>query len=342
MIIAVVFVIKNKLYFVFCDFRKKLVMYQEQLIKAILSKIGSRDSLIAAISAALDISYDAAHRRISLKSRFTIEEAIQLAKYFGLSLDHLFEDSDVVAVKKTKEITSSQDLSLYLENSYAALKDYPQSPETTVFYSAKDIPLFYTIGSGLLSRFKLFVWLNILDFGGQGDAFESFQFQAPLLDISQKLQEFYHAVQVHEIWNDTTVYSTLQQVLYFFQAGFLKRETALLLYGEIEELFAQLELQCNAKNDNYKLYYHDLLILNNNVLVSDGKRRSLFVPYTMLGYFITTDKSTCTNTANFYQKQLNNSMLLNTAGTKDKKVFFNKIYQKIGFCSDQIKNIQLM
>lgn len=314
-------------------------MYQELLIKAILSKIGSRDSLIVAISSALDISYDAAHRRISLKSRFTIEEAIQLAKYFGVSLDYLLGDSDLVTVRKTKEITSSQDLSVYLDNSYAALKDYLKSPETTVFYSAKDIPLFYTIGNNMLSKFKLFVWLNILDFGGQGDAFESFRFQAPLLDVSKKLQEFYNSVQVHEIWNDTTVYSTLQQVLYFFQAGFLKRETALLLCGEIEELIRKLEQRCSSENDNYKLYYHDLLILNNNVLVSDDHRKSLFVPYTMLGYFITTERETCRNTLNFYQKQLNNSMLLNTAGTRDKKVFFNKIYQKIMFCREQIRNI---
>jgi len=63
-----------------------------------------------------------------------------------------------------------------------------------------------------------------------------------------------------------------------------------------------------------------------------------FVPYTMLGYFITKDNDTCQNALEFYQHQLKNSILLNTAGTRDKNIFFNKMYQKIDFYKKQIKS----
>lgn len=313
-------------------------MYQEKLIRAIQKRIGAQDSLIERISTALDISYDAAHRRISKKSKFTIEETIRLAQVFGISLDALLENKGHVLVRKTKEIRSATDLSDYLGNSFQALTEYNADEDTSVYYSAKDIPLFYTIGHNLLSKFKLFVWLNLLDFGKGEVSFEDFNYQAPLVDNNENLLKFYSSVQVHEIWNDTTINSTLQQILYFFQSGLLQLDNAVALCDNLTDLIKSLERKCTPKNKYFQMYYHELLILNNNVLIFNGQQRSFFVPYTMLGYFITKDIDTCQNALEFYQHQLKNSVLLNTAGTRDKNIFFNKMYQKIDFYKKQIKS----
>ena len=129
-------------------------MYQEKLIQEIQKKITSTKSIIDAVANALDISYDAAHRRISMKSKFSIEETVQLADRLGLSLDRMFEDSNHVLVKKTTEIQSFNDLSNYLETSFKSLTEFSPDLDTVLYYSAKDIPIFYTINTGLLSRFK--------------------------------------------------------------------------------------------------------------------------------------------------------------------------------------------
>ena len=50
--------------------------YQEILLKEIRQIIGSETSINEAISNVLQISYDAAHRRISMKSKFSIEETV--------------------------------------------------------------------------------------------------------------------------------------------------------------------------------------------------------------------------------------------------------------------------
>ncbi|MFA4978855.1 MAG: hypothetical protein WC589_15170 [Sphingobacterium sp.] len=75
-------------------------MYQEKLIQEIQRKIDPSKSLIEVIADALDISYDAAHRRISMKSKFSIGETVQLANRFSISLDKLFQQSDHILVKK--------------------------------------------------------------------------------------------------------------------------------------------------------------------------------------------------------------------------------------------------
>lgn len=316
-------------------------MYQERLISAITKKLGKNQSLIDEVSHALDISYDAAHRRISMKSKFSVEEAVLLSQHFGISMDKTFQGGENVLVKKTKEIQSFQDLALYLAYSLKSLSEYQPDNGTTLYYSAKDIPLFYTIETNLLSKFKLYVWLNILGFD-QGDMpFDTFQLQAPMVENSKKLKDFYSAVNTREIWNDTTINSTLQQIMYFFQSGLLTTERANILCDSLKELVYALEVKCIPTNEQYQLYYHDLLILNNNVLVSDASQKSLFVPYTMLGYFITKDMDTCKNASNFFQHQLKNSKLLNTAGTRDKKIFFNKAYQKIDFYKNQLTSFEI-
>ncbi len=314
-------------------------MFQEKLIQTIYKKIAKQDSMNEKVAEVLDISYDAAHRRVSLKSKFSIEEAALLARHFGLSLDKLYAGSENLLVQKTKEIESFDDMEAYLKTSVQALLKGGADANTSLIYSSKDIPLFYTIGTDLLSKFKLFVWLYLLDFGKGELSFENFKFEAPFLEYSQQLKNYYNSIQVHEIWNDTTINSTLQQILYFFHSGLLSFENAKYLCEELKELILQLEKKVEAKNQQFSLYYHELLLLNNNVLVSTPTEKTLFVPYTMLGYFITSDKETCDKTARFYAQQLKNSQLLNTVGVREKKMFFNRAQQKVDYFANQIVNI---
>ncbi len=315
-------------------------MFQEKLIATLYKKKTPSASLITELADVLNISYDAAHRRISMKSKFSIDEAALLSRRYGISLDHLLAGREQVLVKKTEEIKNFQDLSVYFESAYRSLHEHPAEKTTQIYYSAKDIPLFYTIKSGLLSKFKSFVWLNLLANEDDASTFSSFRIEAPLVESSQNLYGFYEKVSKHEVWNDTTINSTLQQIVYFFQAGLLTGEHAVELCEQVKELLFTLEQQCTPKNEYYRLYYHELLILNNNVLVSDQQQRSLFVPYTMLGYFITKDERTCSNTLDFFRHQLKNSKLLNAAGTRDRKIFFNRAYQKIEFYKQQVLSSQ--
>src|SRR5690606_7297542 len=138
-IFACLFVENNKNYPHICDYRKN--MFQEILIDTIRKRMGINKSLIDEIAGVLDISYDAAHRRISMKSKFSIEEAVQLANHYGLSMDKLFQGSDSVLVRKTKDVQNFGDLTRYLESSFKYLTVHDANRDTALFYSAKDIPL---------------------------------------------------------------------------------------------------------------------------------------------------------------------------------------------------------
>jgi len=311
---------------------------QDILLKAIRQRLDKSASVIEEIAAVLNVSYDAAHRRVSQKSKFSIEETIALCRHYNLSMDLLFTDSSKVIVEKTAEIRSMADMEAYFRHSADNISSFLNYPDAKMYYSAKDIPLFYTIGGTLLSKFKLYVWLNLLAGIQNQDTFENFTVNQSLLEHCQKLKSVYENVEVNEVWNDTTINSSLQQVYYFFQSGLLSLPNARLLCADIKNVLQSAEDRCCKEGSRFNLYYNELLILNNNVLLSAPEKQSLFVPYTMLGYFITNDVATCTNALDFFKHQVKNSKSLNQSGTRDRKLFFNRGHQKIDFYLQKMEN----
>ena len=310
---------------------------QELLLKTIQKKIGPTKSLLDAIATVLHISYDAAHRRVSLKSKFSIEEAVQLCLYYDVSMDSIIRKNNKLVVEKTKEVEQMEDLLEYFKDSLQHLIEFRDKKEIRLYYSAKDIPLFYTIGGSLLSKFKLYVWSNLLIENNSIPAFEQFHLTSNIQEYSNQLIQLYESIEVHEIWNDTTINSTVQQILYFFESGLLKKETTIILYQELIDLLHKIESKCTHNDQKFHLYYNELLILNNNVIIGNLEKKKLFVPYTMLGYFITEDEKTTNNTQTFFRHQIKNSKSLNLSGTRDRKIFFNRAFQKINYYLEKIE-----
>jgi hypothetical protein len=308
---------------------------QEVLIKAIRNKISHDTSLIDEVSAVLNISYDAAHRRVSMKSKFSIEETISLCSHYGFSMDTLFQNDQKVMVEKTSEIKSYADLIVYFEQSVRHLMQYYKAEHTTLLYSAKDIPLFYTIDGSLLSKFKIYVWLNLLLGTEKVASFEKFQLPAAIQHHTEILRSIHETANVTEIWNDTTINSTLQQIVYFYESGLISLANTKQLFADLKVLLKKVEDKSN-NNSNFQLFYNEIIILNNNVLVSNKSKKTLFIPYTLLGYFITEDSNTCQNSDSYFNFQTQNSKSLNHSGLRDRKLFFNKAYQKITFQEQKI------
>ena len=302
-------------------------MYQELLLKQIRSKIGDK-SLNDEIANVLNISYDAAHRRTSMKSKFSLEESLVLSKFYNISLDRFLESDNQIIAKKTKPIRTVTDLLNYFDDALHLLNDFKINKGTEVYYSAKDIPFFYTISDSVLSRFKLFVWMNLLNEKDFMQPFDDFKLER-YSDKSEGLKSLYENLNVTEIWNNTTISSILNQVLFYSEIEILSKETAKLILDELKILIKSIEKKAENENKIFHIYSHDILILNNSILFKNEEKSSLFVPYNMFGYMMTDDQSTCDDALNFFQHQIKNSRLLNASGNRDKKLFFNKMYQQI-------------
>ncbi|MCH2032451.1 MAG: hypothetical protein MK202_02935 [Tenacibaculum sp.] len=319
-------------------------MFQEVLIQEVGKNVKKETSIIEAVATALDISYDAAHRRTSFKSKFSLDESVKLAQYFNISLDKLFGTSTekYVSVSRTASIKNEHDLQEYFETSYNSLLPLLDRKDCEVYYSAKDIPLFYTLKNNKLSSFKMYVWLKLLDKNFRTYKFEEFTPGLSTLQSAQKLGDLYKDLNTSEIWDITTINSTLKQIHFYYKAGQLSLKVSLELCEELKELLDDISKKVVSKKHKFKLYHNELLLMSNNVLIITPEQQSLFVPCAMLSYLNTRDKETCLEAKQYFDKQFYHSRLLNTVGEKEQNQFYYKMMQKIDALCDLIKAQDLL
>ena len=313
-------------------------MFQKLLLDKIQEDLQAK-SLNEEIAKVLDISYDAAHRRTSLKSKISLDEAVLLANYFDLSLDSLTGEaySSYVSMEKTPELNNEENLERYFQSSYESLSTIVNNIGFQILYSAKDIPLFHLLKPGELSRFKIYVWLKLLDKNFRNKSFSEFYPKLSTIQSASKLADIYNHISVSEIWDVTTVNSTLKQIHFYYKANQVTYEEAMELCICLKELLDEISTKVVSKKQEFNLYYNELLLMNNNVLVFNESKQMLFVPNAMLSYFKITDRETCLEAKKYFDKQIKHSKLLNTSGEKEQNQFYNKVMQKIDALAQLIK-----
>ncbi len=301
-------------------------MYQEFLLKEVRNKIGDK-SLNDELANVLNISYDAAHRRTSLKSKFSLEESLQLAKYYNISLDRFLGNSDNLLVRKTKAVNQTEDLHSFFENTLDILSSISFSEDSVIYYSAKDIPFFYTLSDTPLSRFKIYVWMNLLNSRQVFIPFQDFQ-PEPFNSKTKVLKEIYEDQNVVELWNDMTISSVLLQISFYFEIGLLKKNVALEILEELNDLIHYIENKTET-NPRFQIYQNELVHLSNDIFISNDAQSTLAIPCNMFGYLLINDNKTCKETLNYFEHQIKNCKSLNSAGNRDRKLFFNRMYRQI-------------
>lgn len=322
---------------------------QEQFIRYLKEKTQNHTSFVEEIATILDIGYDAAYRRINLKTSLSLEESVKLAKHYKISLNNLFEvgSQNSILTELSPPIHNKEGLELYFKQSLNNVLPLTQLKSASIIYSAKDIPLFHTLKDSFLSRYKIYVWLKDVDTNMTKSkvTFDDFIKTIPdsLLENAYKLGEVYKDINITEIWNNTTINGTLQQVLYYFEAGALSKKLALLICTDIEDVIRHVEKQAiqqsiiGSKNKAiYNLYINDIHTMSNTIMVKTPYKKVFFTPFTVISYFKIEHQPTCELMHDFFEKQMSISKLLVNAGEKDRSLFFNRMHQKINRLRERI------
>src|SRR5690606_29104205 len=167
---------------------------------------------------------------------------------------------------------------------------------------------------------------------------KNFVIDVSFMEHTQKLKKIYEKITVHEVWNDTTINSSLQQILYFYEAGLLTFKSATALYKDLKRILTLIKEKSNNPNSKYSIFYNELILLNNNLLIKTNEKLTMFIPYTLLGYFITNNGESCKNVLQFFNQQIINSKHLNQSGIKEQNLFFNRANRKIDFYMEKLNN----
>lgn len=323
---------------------------QEQFIKHLKSLTSENTSFVDEVASILDIGYDAAYRRVNLKTSLSLEESVILARHYKVSLNNLFEvgNQNTIVAELPPQPKNTEALEHFLKVSLQNVRAASQVKGAEIIYSCKDIPLFHTLNDTTLTRYKMYVWLKDInsEMAQSKITFDEWMKTIPdsLLQTAHDLSDSYKSISITEIWNETTLTGSLQQVLYYFETGLVSTEMALKVCQDMVEIVNKIEKQTiqqsltgASSKTSYHLYRCDLHTLQNTIFVNTKYGKVFFAPFTVLTYFKVEHPKTCELMYDFLQKMMSNSKLLAKAGERDRTLFFNKIRQKIDIATARIK-----
>lgn len=322
---------------------------QKQFIQNLKAKASNNTSFVEEVASVLDIGYDAAYRRINLKTNLSLDESVKLARYYNISLNKLFEvgNQNTIITELPPQPKNVKALEHFFKVSLQNVQAISKIKGSEILYSAKDIPLFHTLNDSILTRYKMYVWLKDIDpiMTQEKITFDDWMLTIPdsLLQTAYDLANIYKHVNITEIWNETTLTGSLQQVLYYFETGLVSTTLALKICEDMTEIVNKIEQQTiqqsligRKREQYYHLYRCDLHTLQNTIFVNTKFGQVFFAPFTVLTYFKVEHPQTCELMYDFLQKMMRNSKLLATAGERDRTLFFNKIHQKIDITKARI------
>ena len=154
-----------------------------------------------------------------------------LAKHFNISLNKLYEvgSQNTIIVEKSPRILDTVHLESYFSRSIENLIPLTKLASASILYSAKDIPLFYTLKDSFITRYKIYVWLKLTnkEMTKNKVSFDTFIETIPksLLEKAFELGRTYNFINITEFWNDNTINGTLEQIIYFYDSQLLSKKS---------------------------------------------------------------------------------------------------------------------
>jgi hypothetical protein len=280
-------------------------LFQQRFIQLVKSLVPQQVSLARELMEILQVSQDGAYRRLRCETAFTIDEAVKICFHYSVPLEALNNEVPDVVTFHFHELNNEvARFRGYLEGLTQQLASFKKHSGGHIHYAAQDIPMFYHFGWPELGAFKVLYWLkSILNV----PELEQARFPFDLKDwvdpeVLKKLYQQYAEIPGTEIWSDETIESTLQQIRFYWDAGFFEsKEAALLVLDQNEQLIRRAARQAETgQKIGYdgastgvplKLYLCDLMIGNNSIFVETGDSSVSFIGYNTFNSVMTKNEA---------------------------------------------------
>jgi hypothetical protein len=320
---------------------------QKNFLGKIKYLLPSTISYADALAEILQLSPDSVYRRIRGETSLTFDELVKLCHHYKLSFDSLIE-CDAAAVtfnynQITPEIESFKD---YLRSILEDLVMLNKAGNGNVIYIADDIPIFHLFVYPELASFKMYYWmksvLNVPEYQNEKYSFDTCD--SEILEIGEKIREAYAYVPSIEIWTEYTVNSLRKQIEYYYEAGFFEdNRDALKICDQAAELIRHVSNLADkstklpdSRLKNFTLYYSEIEIGNNCILVSVNHIKKVYLTYNTFNKMSTGNEKFCNETKSWINYLIAKSNLISGVSEKQRFQFVNKILEQLESTREKI------
>ena len=318
---------------------------QQQLFKAIKTRIPEHQSAADEIARILSISPDSAYRRLRNEKPVSIDELFTLCQHFKISIDQLMNlQADTFAFSGRVIKAESFGFYEYLSNILQHMNYINTFEQKEFFYLTKDIPVFHCYHSRELAAFKYFFWMRTIlhmpEFATRKVNLK--EYPEELFVIGSKARDVYNQIDSSELWNLESLNSTIRQIDFYVDSQlFQSSEDAWILYDSVEKLIWHLEKQAELgykfkhgdermqPMGKFNFYFNEVLLLDNTMFVEANQSKITFMVHSGINFMFTRDIRFCENMHNYIQNLMRKSTLLSSGNEKERLRFFNRLKDKI-------------
>lgn len=317
---------------------------QKAFLDHIKHRCDSTSSFVDDLSDLLSVSKDSAYRRLRGETPLQFDEIQLLSLKYGVSVDQLFGlDNSHITFANRKINTRDFNLRDYLESIHNDLIGLDAYHEKEVTFAAKDIPPFHLFQYDMLTKFKLYFWLQNVEFeeSTKDMKFSEFTQYQEHFSLTKSIWEKYMKVPSIEIWSDETLNIVLRHIFYYYDSGILSKKEALEILDETEDMLGHAKKQAERSSkflvnkpesgiqNTYKLFYNEVTISDNTVFyVLDGEK-STIITYGLLNILKTSDPEFCNGIEVHLNNVISKSSLISSVSERTRNKVFMKLYEKI-------------
>ncbi len=325
---------------------------QKLLFEKVRAKIPAHQPAEFEVAGILGITVNEAFALMRNQSVLSLDAAYKLANRYGLSIDNLERESPSVIPFQFRAFDYNiKDLDDFFIGILEEFRSLDLFGTRKLVYAASEFPLFTIFQFPVLAAFKLFFWgktvYDLPDF--QNIKFKAPTKQSETLLLGERSWKQYLKIDSTEIWSAEIVNAVLKEVYYCWSHNlFHSNEDALAVCDAIVELLKHTEKQAEIgrkfhpakkppKSPNFQLFYNDVSVSNNTIMISSEKRKMVFVSQNTLNYLATDNEVFHTQTQVWLHRLTNQSIdITNKKNKQQRNNFFRRLEENVSFVKQEI------
>ena len=321
---------------------------QIHLFEIIKANIPEHYRLADIIEELLEVSSNAAYRRIRGEKPLTFPEVVKISRHFNLSVDQVINQSSseqgALFRYSIMDMNDQPSYRQYVKGLLDALVKLKSAPEKELLFTALDIPFYHLLKYPELTFFKLYSWDDTVNRTRiTFDEFMEKLDREPLVKMYEQITNAYAAIPAKEVWTNQTIDTVIRLLDYYFETGaFAQKKTALFLLEQLSQLMDSIRQDAEngykgEKRTPYEMYLSSVDLANNFMLARIGDRLSCNIKLYTVNNIATDNQSLCAETEKWIRDLISKATLISGTSGKERFRFFQTSKNKIGELVNRIE-----
>ncbi len=332
--------------FSYISYAMETIELQQQLFQHLKENLPAHLSLVDELCSLLDLSADSVYRRIRGEKPITLTELRVICEKYRLSLDKLIQlQTDSVLFDAPGLSGSTPEFEDYLKGMLRQFHYFNSFEKREMFYLCKESTIWNFFLFPEMAAFKTFFWSKTINnqekLRNKTFSYEEFPYHE-CFQLGQKVLEEFNLIPCVELWNQESLQSTINQLVYYKESGnFSSRKEYDRVLDSFQQMIDHLDLQTEkgvkflpgANEVSYKapiqFYVNEIILGSNNMVINMDGNSLTMVTYSVFHYLFTRDIRFRDKVMESFNTLLSRSTLISKTGEKDRNRFFNSLRDKV-------------